>query len=74
MASWSVVRGDLLRRWLDARNRARCGTYAAGGGAEPPAVFNVRSGHPFRQASRSLPGTHRGTHCGFQSCQGYQLA
>ena len=33
MASWSVVREDLLRRWLDARNRARCGTYAAGGGA-----------------------------------------
>ena len=22
MASWSVVREDLLRRWLDARNRA----------------------------------------------------
>ena len=31
MASWSVVREDLLRRWLDARNRAGRGTYAAGG-------------------------------------------
>ena len=31
MAGWCVVREDLLRRWLDARNRAGRGTYAAGG-------------------------------------------